>query len=345
MVKIWIVLLGLLLGGPAFAMDCYLNNEGGPVEFTATVDPFAVPSNAQAGEKIWESSEFNITVYCTHNYADNMEKEDIYAWIDPYGGSSDPYYQLGVTYNGADYDAIGAPVGLDSGVCIDNNAFTHTVPWPELYDKLCSGSPKSMTFGASLPARFLLYVKLKAMPPPGYVTTLPSNFTVVQFDGKGGVNTLADAKNLKYRVTGLNNIRVLDCGATFSIFPPDQVVDFGAFSSKNVQAQPLQRDFTVKANKVQDATCSEGFKMTAEFYTDAPLLSDRQAIDLQNGLMLQILEQEQPLTFNTYTDFADFTGGNMSWERRYQARISPAPGGTIQPGPFSSTVIFKVSYY
>jgi len=48
---------------------------------------------------------------------------------------------------------------------------------------------------------------------------------VVQFDGKGGVNALWDAKNLKYHINGLENIKVPDCGATFSIYPENQEID------------------------------------------------------------------------------------------------------------------------
>jgi len=39
------------------------------------------------------------------------------------------------------------------------------------------------------------------------------------------VNALWDAKNLKYHINGLENIKVPDCGATFSIYPENQEID------------------------------------------------------------------------------------------------------------------------
>ena len=49
---LFIVLLSVLPLREALALDCYLGGSGGPVEETKTISPFAIPSNAQAGEKI-----------------------------------------------------------------------------------------------------------------------------------------------------------------------------------------------------------------------------------------------------------------------------------------------------
>jgi hypothetical protein len=75
--------------------------------------------------------------------------------------------------------------------------------------------------------------KNQSMPPHGYVSSL-GDYIVVQFDGKGGVNQMSDAKNLKYHINGLQNITVLDCGATFSIYPENQEIDFGTFSARDM---------------------------------------------------------------------------------------------------------------
>jgi hypothetical protein len=84
------------------------------------------------------------------------------------------------------------------------------------------------------------------MPPHGYVSSL-GDYIVVQFDGKGGVNQMSDAKNLKYHINGLQNITVLDCGATFSIYPENQEIDFGTFSARDiVNQQTRKRTFSVK---------------------------------------------------------------------------------------------------
>ena len=83
-----------------------------------------------------------------------------------------------------------------------------------------------------------------------------SAIIVVQFDGKGGVNQMADAKNLKYHINGLQNITVLDCGATFTIYPENQEIDFGAFSARDiVNQQTRMRTFSIHTLNHQSAGC------------------------------------------------------------------------------------------
>ena len=123
------MLLALLPLKAALALDCYLGAQGGPVEETKTISPFAIPSNAQVGQKIWESDDIKIPVTCNHDVAGSFEKEDVYAWVNPYPAASDPYYELGVTYEGMDYDATGQPNGVDTRQCLDNNNITMYTPF------------------------------------------------------------------------------------------------------------------------------------------------------------------------------------------------------------------------
>lgn len=48
---LFILLLSVLPLKEALALDCYLGGSGGPVEEVKTISPFAIPSNAQVGEK------------------------------------------------------------------------------------------------------------------------------------------------------------------------------------------------------------------------------------------------------------------------------------------------------
>lgn len=157
---------------------------------------------------------------CDNNVTSSFEPEDVFAWVTPYPAATDPYYELGVTYEGIDYDATGQPNGVDTRQCLDNNNITiytsdqiRQMGWE---DRICSGNPDDIHISRTFVTRLRLFVRIKTMPPHGYVSSL-SDYIVVQFDGKGGVNQMADAKNLKYHINGLQNITVLDCGATFSI--------------------------------------------------------------------------------------------------------------------------------
>lgn len=333
----------------ALALNCYLGVQNGPVEETKTISPFAIPSNAQVGQKIWESDDIRIPVTCDHDVASSFEKEDVFAWVNPYPATSDPYYELGVTYEGADYDATGQPNGVDTHQCLDNNSITIYTPeqlkqmgWE---NRLCSGNANDIHTSRIFGVRIRLYVRIKAMPPHGYVSTL-GDYIVVQFDGKGGVNQMADAKNLKYHINGLQNITVLDCGATFSIYPENQEIDFGTFSARDIVNQKTRnRTFTVKTTKVQDAQCSDGFKMDSSFYTDSSLSENDSALLIGNGLKLRILNGTEAYQFNQYKEYADFTGDKLNVEQVYTAELSPIEGKAIQSGPFETVVLFKINYH
>lgn len=349
LVNLLLVLLVMLPLKHAQALNCYLGTQNGQVEQTKTVSEFSIPSNATVGQKIWESSDVRIPVYCDRNTASNHENENVFAWVNPYPSVSDPYYELGVTYEGADYDATGQTYGVDTRQCLDNNSLSNytaeqlkAMGW-EKY--VCSGNPWDVHTSRTFVARFRLYVKLKAVPPQGYVSTL-GDYIVVQFDGKGGVNTLSDAKNLKYHINGLENIRVLDCGATFSITPENQEIDFGTFSARDIVTQGTRtRTFTVKTSKVQDAQCSDGFKIDSSFYTDNPLTANDTALLIGNGLKLRILNGIQPFTYNQYDEYADFTGSVLQFETTYTAELSHVKGSGIDSGPFETVVLFKINYH
>ena len=78
---LFIVLLSVLPLREALALDCYLGGSSGPVEETKTISPFAIPSNAQAGEKIWESDDIKIPVTCNHNVTSSFQPEDFFGWL------------------------------------------------------------------------------------------------------------------------------------------------------------------------------------------------------------------------------------------------------------------------
>ena len=41
------------------------------------IQPFAVPGNAKLGDKIWESDDIKIPVYCDNNTNGNFESEHV----------------------------------------------------------------------------------------------------------------------------------------------------------------------------------------------------------------------------------------------------------------------------
>ena len=239
----------------ALALNCYFGTSGGTVEKSEAIQPFAVPGNAKPGDKIWESDDIKIPVYCDNNTNGNFESEHVYAWVNPYPGVQDRYYQLGVTYNGVDYDASLGKSRIDTNQCIDSKNIDIYTPEQIIamgwQNKICSGDPANIHMSRTFLARMRLYVKIREMPPHDYQSTL-SDYIVVQFDGAGSVNEDPTAQNLKYHITGLENIRVLDCSVNFSISPETQVIDFGKFNLLDIRRHNMTKTFSIKTTKSQN---------------------------------------------------------------------------------------------
>lgn len=336
----------------AWAVHCYLGASGGPTDKYQTIEEFAVPDNAQVGDKIWESGDIKVPVYCDNGSRNDGHAnvgEDVFAWVNPYSSVDDPFYQLGVTYAGVDYDATQGAVGIDTNTCIDNVYYQKFTPaqirasgWE---GNLCSKNADDTHYSRTFVARMRLYVKIKAMPPHDYQSTL-GEFTLVQFDGADGWNQSPDAYNLKYHVNGLDNIRVLDCSVTFDIQPANQVIDFGTFNPYDIASGAMTRTFSITTNKSQDGTCTDGFKVSSSFYTSETLSEDDTALLIGNGLQLKILngQDNTPYTFNQYAEYADFTGPLLAVTQSYTAELSKVADEDVKVGHFESVVLFKINY-
>ncbi|MBD8939987.1 MAG: hypothetical protein EGR73_06690 [Lachnospiraceae bacterium] len=164
-----VIALLCLFSSSAWAMDCYKDSLGGQSLVTTTLPTFTVPANAPAGQKIWESGDLLVTVYCDHATRDSTKpvsqdpwSEHVYAYIlDSFHNTdslmtNNPYLAFGVTYNGIDYDI--PDIKIDTGACLDKQ----DDKWGDYKEAACNGVTiqKNITFSV----RFRLYVKLKAIP-------------------------------------------------------------------------------------------------------------------------------------------------------------------------------------
>lgn len=260
----------------------------------------------------------------------------------------DRYYQLGVTYNGVDYDANQGKSRIDTNQCIDSKNIDIYTPEQIIamgwQNKICSGDPANIHMSRTFLARMRLYVKIREMPPHDYQSTL-SDYIVVQFDGAGSVNEDPTAQNLKYHITGLENIRVLDCSVNFSISPEIQVIDFGKFNLLDIRRHTMSKTFSIKTTKSQNDQCTDGFKVSSSFYTEETLVEEDKALLIGNGLKLRLLDENaSPYTFNKYAEYADFTSDMLIYEKTYTAELSSIAGTPIEAGPFDTVVLFKINY-
>lgn len=342
-----ISILGLMLlmcSSSSWAVNCFKDHKNGVVSYTANLPSFTVPSNAVIGSKIWESSDINVIVYCDSatGWSKNSQTEDLFAWIKLTAKNSadvlnNPYFTFGVTYNGSDHEINDE--GIDTGACLDKFEQYYDGIW---HDPVCNGSTlqKNITFSA----RFRLYVKLKAFPDDPDTVYNFGSVNVLQFDGQGGANLAANAKNLRYNIDGLDHVHFLDCGVDIKIFPENQTVNFGQVNNIDVWSQ--KAPFSVSTIRDATAACSQQFDVTMSFNTDD--LYDTWHVDMGNGLLMQIRDETlgEDLLMNTYYPFATYypDGGSSTVTHNYMAKLSKNPSRGIDVGPFSKDLIIKINY-
>lgn len=344
------ITLFCLFSSSAWALNCYKDSKGGASLVTTTLPPFTVPANAPAGQKIWESGDLLVTVYCDNATRDHTKpvdqdpwSENIYAYIlDSFHNTdslmtNNPYLAFGVTYNGIDYDI--PDIKIDTGACLDKKEDFYG----EYKVAACNGTTiqKNVTFTV----RFRLYVKLKAIPKAQFDFTFPS-VTVLTFDGVGGINVMPSAKNLHYDIAGLSNIHFLDCGVDIRIYPENQIVDFGQFTESAVSTRALTSPFSISTIRDATAGCSEQFDVTTSFYTTDTLYDDTH-LDMGNGLLMRLIDKANgDVIYNQYLPFATYHPDDTvtTQTHDYTAELTHKPGEAITLGPFSKDIIVKINY-
>lgn len=335
-----------VVSGQAFATDCYLGNKGGRVQITFPVPDIDVPNGAQVGQKIWESKDIRALVYCDNNRSPGYASENVQAWINPQAGSVGNAWQMGISWDGKDYDLSGSPVSVDTGYCLDDSRLAGynaaQIRQRNLQSRLCSGNADDVHPSRRFPARFRLYLKLRHLGGQRAEQRIQSH-SVLQFGGRTAMS--GTAYNLQYIVTSLGNISVPDCRVVLTMEPENQVIDFGSFTVAEIMRQNLTRTFSVKASVPDNTDCSSSYKLQTTFYTEQSLSSGGSALLAGNGLQLRILADNTPGIFNKYSPFAEFSSGMKESSRVYSAELSRVPGSDIVPGPFNEVVLFMVSYY
>ncbi|BBT92284.1 pilus assembly protein [Enterobacter mori] len=352
MKNIYLALIAIfcLFSSSAWALNCYKNGPGGSSEFTTTLPAFNVPANAPPGQKIWESGDLLVTVYCDSATRDHKKSvqddpwsEDIFVYIlDSYHNTdsmvtNNPNLAFGVTYNGIDYDT--PDIKIDTGACLDkmeDNTRKYQVA-------ACNGT--TIQKSVSFTARFRLYVKLKTVPKAQFDYTFPK-VTVLTFDGIGGINVMPDAKNLHYDIDGLDNIHFLDCGVNIKIYPENQIVNFGQFNESTIKAKALTAPFSVSTIKDATAGCTEQFDVTTSFYTTDTLYDDTH-LDIGNGLLMRLIDKiNGDVIYNQYLPFATYRPDDTetTLTHDYTAELTRKPGEAVTVGPFSKDIIVKINY-
>lgn len=59
---------------PAWAMDCYAEHEGGNTVVIGYVPRISIPSDGKKGDKIWQSSEYFMNVFCNNALPAHLQR-------------------------------------------------------------------------------------------------------------------------------------------------------------------------------------------------------------------------------------------------------------------------------
>ena len=301
---------------PAWAMDCYAEHEGGNTVVIGYVPRISIPSDGKKGDKIWQSSEYFMNVFCNNALPGPSPGEEYpSAWAnimmllasgqDFYNQNS---YTFGVTYNGVDYDST-SPLPIAAPVCIDikgAGTFGNGYKKPAV----CSGGPEPQ-LSVTFPVRVQLYIKLaKNANKVNKKLVLPDEYIALEFKGMSGAGAIEVDKNLTFRIRGLNNIHVLDCFVNVDLEPADGVVDFGKINSRTIKNTSVSETFSVVMTKDPGAACTEQFNILGSFFT-TDILSDYSHLDIGNGLLLKIFHNDGTATeFNRFSQFASFSSSS-----------------------------------
>ncbi|HFO8932077.1 TPA: hypothetical protein ACHLBQ_005239, partial [Escherichia coli] len=184
----------------------YAEHEGGNTVVIGYVPRISIPSNGKKGDKIWQSSEYFMNVFCNNALpAPSPGEEYPSAWTNIMmflPGGQDFYnqnsYIFGVTYNGVDYDST-APNAIAAPECIDikgagtfNNHYKNPA--------VCSGGPEPQ-LSVTFPARVQLYIKLaKNANRVNKNLVLPDEYIALEFKGMSGAGAIEVDKNLTFRI-------------------------------------------------------------------------------------------------------------------------------------------------
>lgn len=311
---LYFLFLFVFISPKTFALDCVEKGTGAVEKPAVPVGQLAIPSDTTGGAIIWQSNPMTVTVYCDNVLGDAVDV--VHMYFNPKSQKLGTGLLLGANYQGQQLEQNEQRVNLGTNPIRKGQSVTVTVT-------------------------FTLYIKVTGIVPPSGNYTGDNQFTVFQFDGSGGINHTAGAKNLKYSITGLRGIRFLKCGADIKVYPESQQIDFGQLMITDLnQGKEFKRDFQIQAVK---RGCLDNFSMNINFETTDPL-NGEYAIDLKNGMNLTIADDKaNRIKYNYFQFFGTLPLGLTSVTRDYSATVKKV--STVKTGQFKASTIVRINYY
>ncbi|HEJ9059137.1 TPA: hypothetical protein SML50_003438 [Serratia fonticola] len=324
---LFLLIVGLFTSSHAYALACK-NASDGSAFLTDNMITATVPQTLPNGTVIWRSENRTMTVKCWKDQGWNgpteAAAENVYTYPNP-----GYYFQSG----------YGITVGIvANGQTIDINNYRTQVPG--VIVPYCDQSSDWCRDNASVTFTWNYYVYISKVGDLigdhyGGSDYLP----VFQIDGVGGLNTTPNS-NFRYNITGMNNIKFINCNAMVSVTPNN--IDFGTIvAPTNVQVGQLAKSNAFKATVTKD--CNSPFKLTAVYSSPATKVGT-DTLDMGNGLGVKVKNMitNSYVQYGDINSFADLTVDN-SVDIPYLAELSWIRG-FANVGVFNSSITITVFY-
>jgi type 1 fimbria pilin len=233
LLKLMGALLVLLAHSSSYAMAC--SGNGGYTQTDVIESTVAVPLDLPRDSVLWRSETRTLEVFC---WQDQMgPREYVYLYLNPYNDMG-PNVELGVNLDGIDYRcSITCRVPISSSVFPGCNK-DGGCPEYRMFFRLVYNYFISKKVGPLPPGT----------PPEGPLANVPDPMIAFQLDGEGGMNN-KPAKNFRMYLSGVKNIRYVNCSVAMDIFPNLIYFDTGFSYHAEKDKKIDERNFSVSANR------------------------------------------------------------------------------------------------
>ncbi|HCB2207741.1 TPA: hypothetical protein MYR09_002787 [Citrobacter farmeri] len=272
------LLIFIFFSTKSMAMLCR-NNVDNSALFQETLSKAAVPVSEPDGSLVWRSKIQKLTVRCWDD-SWSYQTQGVYAYFNPDNAAIGDGVELGININGVainDLSKAGQRLQIPGVI----------VPACNTESSWCQENAY-VIFDLS----YYISIRKRGNKSSGNYTG-SDTLDFFQLDGSGGLNM--GQQNYRYRLSGLQNIRFIGCGATVDVHPT--VIDFGAIPIPAVTPAGTlikSQDFSIDVSR----SCNDPFKLTALYTTTSTV--NGQQIEF-NNMYLKLKEK----LHDYYVDFSD----------------------------------------
>jgi P pilus assembly protein, pilin FimA len=229
-----IILFSVCYLPSTYALTCKMASTGALFQ-QITIDKSILLSRDEhnAGEIIWRSPTYSSVFECSDT--DHMPQgENAYAYLDPYKEvqAINGPFEIGITLTS---QGMTTDYPLSNGIKVDLGR--GTMCRPGTGSELCQTPATPMQVSIS----YNIFIRATGAQTPNFYSGDSRQIRLFQVDGAGGLNIRPDS-NYQVRLSGLNNIRYIDCEPAFAIVANQgETVEFGQVGGASAQLNKVVR--------------------------------------------------------------------------------------------------------